>query len=59
METLRTLYSRQPVLTVFGFLLLALTVAGFILQGYDLRQLDGVNVWVKPTKFLFRLVCSI
>ena len=52
MTILRTLYNRQPVLTVYGFILVAIALATAVLQGFDLRQLDGVDVWVKPTKFL-------
>ncbi len=48
-----TLYSRQPVLTVFGMLFLVIAAVTFGLQFVDLRQLDGVDVWIKPTKFFF------
>lgn len=53
MSLLRILYHRQPLLAVFGWLMLALTAAGLVLQSIDPRQLDGVEVWVKPTKFFF------
>ncbi len=49
---LRTLFSRQPVLAVFGCLNLIGLAVVLGLQGIDPRQLDGVEVWVKPAKFL-------
>lgn len=51
MNPLRSLYGRQPVLTVYGLLMLAATAAMLVMQTIDLRQLDGVDVWIKPTKF--------
>ena len=50
---LSELLERQRTLAVYGLALLPLTLAGLVAQGLDPRLLDGVNVWVKPTKFLF------
>jgi len=43
---------RQPALALYGLVLLALAVPLLGLQLFDERQLHGVNVWVKPVKFL-------
>ncbi len=48
---LRKLFSRQPVLAAFGCLNLIGLAVMLILQTVDPRQLDGVEVWVKPAKF--------
>lgn len=48
---LRTFFSRQPVLAAFGCLNFIALAALLILQATDPRQLDGVEVWVKPAKF--------
>ena len=48
----RTLYDRQPALTIYGGLLLILALVTTSLQAVDPRVLDGVDIWVKPTKFL-------
>lgn len=48
---LRQLFSRQPVLAAFGCLNLAVLIVMLVLQAIDPRQLDGVDVWVKPAKF--------
>jgi hypothetical protein len=50
---LTELLERQRTLAVFGLALLPLTLFALAAQGIDPRLLDGVNVWVKPTKFLF------
>jgi hypothetical protein len=47
------LFVRQGTLALYGMTLLALSVVTLVLQTLDPRLLDsGVNVWVKPTKFL-------
>lgn len=43
---------RQPTLALYGIVLLAAAVPLFLLQLVDPRELHGVNVWVKPVKFL-------
>ena len=48
---LREFYQRQPVLFVFGMINAVLFLGCLSLQGMDLRQLDGINIWVKPAKF--------
>jgi hypothetical protein len=48
---LRTLFSRQPVLAGYGLLLFAGLAVTLVLKAVDPRQLDGVDVWVKPAKF--------
>jgi hypothetical protein len=47
-----TLLERQRELTLFGGTVLILALGTTMLQLVDPRQLNGVNVWVKPTKFL-------
>jgi hypothetical protein len=46
------LFERQPTLARYGAALLLLALGTALLQQFDARTLDGVNVWVKPTKFL-------
>jgi hypothetical protein len=46
------LLERQRTLTLYAAGLLALACATSLLQIADPRLLDGVNIWVKPTKFL-------
>lgn len=46
---------RQRMLTRFGLGLLALTPLALAAQLVDPRDLAGVNVWVKPAKFLFSI----
>jgi hypothetical protein len=50
---LRELFRRQRVLAAYGMLLLALTPLMLAMQQVDLRTFDGVDVWIKPTKFIF------
>lgn len=48
------LHDRQPLLAHYGLVLLGLTAVAFLLQIADPRTLaSGVNIWVKPAKFLF------
>jgi hypothetical protein len=50
---LAELLERQRTLATYGLTLLALAAASFLLQTIDPRLLEsGVNIWVKPTKFL-------
>jgi len=51
----RELMRRQRSLALFGLLLVALTPVALGLQHLDSRTLAGVNVWVKPAKFLFSI----
>ena len=51
MNPLRSLYGRQPVLTVYGLLMLVAAAVTLFMQTVDLRQFDGVDVWIKPAKF--------
>ncbi len=51
MNALRSFYGRQPVLTVYGLLLLVAAAVTYVMQIIDPRLLDGVDVWIKPTKF--------
>lgn len=46
------LFRRQPQLAIFGATLLLLAIPALIAQGIDQRIVEGVNVWVKPAKFL-------
>jgi hypothetical protein len=47
------LFRRQPALAAYGVLLVVLTPFMLALQQIDLRTFDGVDVWIKPTKFVF------
>jgi hypothetical protein len=49
---LAELLDRQPLLARYGIAVLLLSFATLALQAVDPRTLHGVNVWVKPTKFL-------
>jgi hypothetical protein len=46
-------FRRQRMLSAYGMLLLILTPLMLVLQQIDLRTFDGVDVWIKPTKFVF------
>jgi hypothetical protein len=43
---------REPRLFAFGLLMLALMLPAALALGVDERMLRGVNVWVKPLKFM-------
>lgn len=43
---------REPRLTAFALLMLALMLPTLLALGVDERTLRGVNVWVKPLKFM-------
>lgn len=49
---LAELRQRQPQLTGFGLLLLALAVPTAVAGLIDSRTLEGVDVWLKPLKFM-------
>jgi hypothetical protein len=46
------LWQREPRLVAFALLMLVLMLPGAIGLGLDDRVLRGVNVWVKPMKFM-------
>lgn len=46
---------REPRLFAFGLLMLALMLPAALALGLDERTLRGVNVWVKPMKFMAAL----
>ena len=46
------LWQREPRLVAFALLMLALMLPAAIGLGLDERMLRGVNVWVKPMKFM-------
>jgi hypothetical protein len=48
---LSELFGRQRSLAVFGTANLLLAVVTFIAMSIDARTIEGVGVWVKPTKF--------
>ncbi|WP_152616405.1 hypothetical protein [Sphingomonas sp. ERG5] len=51
-STMLTIFRRlQPELVWYGLALLAMLPLSLALQGIDPRQIDGVDVWVKPAKF--------
>jgi len=43
---------RERTLTIFGLILAVLIIPALIAMGLDDRTLRGVNVWIKPVKFL-------
>jgi hypothetical protein len=43
---------RERTLTIYGLILAALIIPALIAMGLDDRTLRGVNVWIKPVKFL-------
>jgi hypothetical protein len=47
-----SLWQREPRLVAFALLMLALMLPAAIGLGLDERTLRGVNVWVKPMKFM-------
>lgn len=49
------LWRSEPRLTAFALLFLALMVPAAVALGFDERLLRGVNVWVKPLKFMAAL----
>jgi hypothetical protein len=49
---LRALWQREPRLVAFALILLAALLPAAIGLGLDERTLRGVNVWVKPMKFM-------
>jgi hypothetical protein len=50
---LAELIVRQGALAFYGMTLLALSIVAMLMQALDPRLLEsGVNIWVKPTKFL-------
>jgi hypothetical protein len=50
---LRELFRRQRTLAAYGLLLLVLTPCMLLAQRIDLRTFDDIDVWIKPTKFVF------
>jgi hypothetical protein len=49
---LRSLWRREPRLVAFALILLAAMLPAAVGLGLDERTLRGVNVWVKPMKFM-------
>jgi hypothetical protein len=49
---LRESLARQRALTLFGLLMWAAMVPALLAWGLDERSLRGVNIWVKPMKFM-------
>jgi hypothetical protein len=49
---LQTLYRQEPVLVVFAALLTAMMLPAFVAYLYETRTLNGINVWIKPLKFM-------
>ena len=52
---LSELWLRQPVLTSFAIVLLLAMLPTLLAMQFDTRTLNGISVWMKPTKFLFSL----
>ena len=51
-SALRSLWRREPRLVAFALLMLALMLPAALALGLDDRLLRGVNVWIKPLKFM-------
>ncbi len=49
---LRSLWEREPRLVAFALILLSAMLPAAIGLGLDERTLRGVNVWIKPMKFM-------
>lgn len=54
-RAMAALFERQRTLAIFGLVLFALTPLAMLGQLLDPREIAGVNVWVKPAKFLFSI----
>jgi hypothetical protein len=54
-KVIAELLSRQRTLALYGLLLIAFTPIAIVAQQVDPRTIAGVNVWVKPAKFLFSI----
>lgn len=52
---LQSLYARNRLLTIVGWLHAILLLATLALMAIDDRQVLGINTWVKPAKFMFSL----
>jgi hypothetical protein len=51
MTIVSDLLRRQRALALYGLAMLAFAAFCFGLQALDLREIDGINVWMKPAKF--------
>lgn len=58
-EFLQTLYARNRLLTVVGWLHLFAFGMTLIMMMIDDQQVLGINAWVKPAKFMFSLTIYI
>ena len=48
-------WARQRTLTLLALVLLAAMLPAAVAMGFDTREIRGVNVWVKPLKFMASL----
>lgn len=49
---LQRLYRQQPVLIAFAAIITAMMLPAFIALLYETRTFNGINVWIKPLKFM-------
>lgn len=49
------LHRREPVLTAIGLVFLLALVPTLFAASIDTREINGISVWVKPSKFLLSL----
>ena len=49
---LAELYRRDPLLTVAGWLQLAVLAVILVVAPFDERAILGINPWIEPSKFL-------
>lgn len=52
-------YRGQPMLAAFAVLMLLALVPTALALGFDVRTLNGINVWIKPLKFEFSLAVQL
>ena len=56
---LHELYHRNPILTSFGWLMIAGFVFAFIASLFDSRTVMGINTWIKPMKFCLSVAAYV
>jgi len=56
---LRELHRRNPVLSVTGWINVAVFAATFVLMQFDGRMILGLNAWIKPMKFALSIVIYV
>lgn len=52
LAALQTVYRQEPVLVAFAAILIAMMLPTFVAYLYETRTFNGINVWIKPLKFM-------